>query len=157
MDGIMDSIIHHTPIQLEEVLNLQDCFHYQSIASTIPKTGEYVVYMIVSLHSPCNSYIGYTKDLRKRINRHNSIWGGSKGTGGIHTSLAPWVLAAYVYGFNGEKHKAMQLEGSWRTMIERIETNSKHQMNPMNKIHKCESLLEENYQLIICCNITHKQ
>lgn len=50
----------------------------------------YYVYVIQSLKYTTQIYIGYTQDLKKRINHHNS--GGS-----FHTSkFKPWKLLFYL-------------------------------------------------------------
>ena len=55
----------------------------------------FYVYLIRSIPFPDQTYVGFTQDLKKRLNTHNS--GDS-----IHTSkYLPWNLIAYM-GFENE-------------------------------------------------------
>ena len=62
----------------------------------------YYVYLLKSLKDPTKSYVGYTTDLKKRLEAHNS--GGS-----IHTNAdRPWKLIVYI-AFD-TKEKALAFE-----------------------------------------------
>jgi predicted GIY-YIG superfamily endonuclease len=62
----------------------------------------YYVYLIKSINYPENCYVGYTTDLKQRLETHNS--GGS-----IYTAKCrPWELMVYL-GFVEEK-KAKEFE-----------------------------------------------
>ena len=62
----------------------------------------YCVYLLRSKMSLDKTYIGYTRDLQDRLQRHNS--GGS-----IHTAnFRPWKLVAY-FCFD-EESKAIEFE-----------------------------------------------
>lgn len=56
----------------------------------------YYVYLIISINSPKQTYIGFTEDLKTRLKDHNS--GKSKHT----AKFAPWELISY-HAFNEEK------------------------------------------------------
>lgn len=54
------------------------------------------VYILQSIDHPKEHYVGYSDDLRSRVDAHN--WGGSR-----HTSkFAPWRLIVYL-GFSDKK------------------------------------------------------
>ena len=62
----------------------------------------FYVYILKSLNSPEQTYVGYTTDLKKRLIEHND--GLS-----LHTSkYTPWELIVYL-GFKYE-HKAIEFE-----------------------------------------------
>ncbi len=81
-------------------------FHQKQ--TSLPLYGEHICYMLVSLKDTKASYIGYTTNLRKCINKHNSTAGGSTGSNCPH--LKPWGLLAYVAGFNS---KELALKFEW--------------------------------------------
>ncbi len=62
----------------------------------------YYVYLIRSLKDSAQTYIGYTKDLKQRLETHNS--GGS-----IHTKQhRPWKLVVYLAFDTEAKAKAFE-------------------------------------------------
>jgi len=62
----------------------------------------YYVYLLRSLKDQSKTYVGYTTDLKQRLETHNS--GGS-----IHTkTFKPWKLVVYI-GFDTEE-KAVAFE-----------------------------------------------
>jgi putative endonuclease len=49
------------------------------------------VYLLKSIKNPKKTYVGYTSDVKERLEKHNS--GGS-----VHTSFdRPWELISYTY------------------------------------------------------------
>jgi putative endonuclease len=67
----------------------------------------YYVYLIRSLSHPDQRYVGFTRDLKERMSRHNR--GASK-----HTAhFAPWELVTYI-AFS-EKQKAQDFERYLKT------------------------------------------
>ena len=73
----------------------------------IDKLGMFYVYIIRSVANRGQRYFGYTKDLRKRLNDHNS--GKSAHTAGFR----PWELETYV-AFS-DKQKALDFERYLKT------------------------------------------
>ena len=72
----------------------------------------YYVYILQSVNTPEHFYVGYTNDLKKRLQTHNS--GGS-----IHTNkFKPWNLRGYI-AFDSEE-KAKNFEGFLKTGNGRI-------------------------------------
>ena len=60
------------------------------------------VYLLQSLKNPSKTYVGYTTDLKQRLERHNS--GGS-----IHTQLdKPWKLVMYLAFSSEQKAKSFE-------------------------------------------------
>lgn len=76
----------------------------------------YYVYILQSIHFPTEHYVGFSTDLKSRIQAHD--WGDSK-----HTSkFKPWKLVCYL-GFDSER-SAKEFEyylktGSGRAFLKR--------------------------------------
>ena len=67
----------------------------------------YYVYLLRSIKNPQKTYVGYTTNLKARLQKHNE--GGS-----IHTAkYKPWKLIAY-FAFVNEK-RAMKFEKYLKT------------------------------------------
>ena len=62
----------------------------------------FYVYILQSIDSPENFYIGYTQDLKQRLQKHNSPHKGYTG------KYQPWTVKAY-FAINSE-HKAREFE-----------------------------------------------
>jgi len=62
----------------------------------------YYVYLLKSISSPDQTYVGFTEDLKARIKVHNA--GGSKHT----AKFLPWQLVTY-HAF-ADKRKAQEFE-----------------------------------------------
>lgn len=60
------------------------------------------VYLIQSIKFPKQKYIGYTTNIKKRLQTHN--WGGNKHT----TKYKPWNLIVYLAFENEDKAKAFE-------------------------------------------------
>tara|TARA_B100000683_G_scaffold67049_2_gene65824 strand:+ start:123 stop:581 length:459 start_codon:yes stop_codon:yes gene_type:complete len=74
-----------------------------------PCARAFYVYMLCDTTSR-RTYIGATVDLNKRLRQHNSeLAGGARRTRG----RGPWVLGAYVTGFDQWTH-ALKFEHAWR-------------------------------------------
>jgi predicted GIY-YIG superfamily endonuclease len=76
----------------------------------------YYVYLLESLHTPDQRYVGHTDDLKRRISEHNK--GGSPHT----AKYRPWNLVSY-HAFPAEK-RAVEFEhylksGSGRAFAKR--------------------------------------
>ena len=114
---------------------------YHSIQSIIPEDCGYSVYMLVS-HTDTNvTYVGYTNNLRRRLNQHNGTSkGGSSGTN--RPELKPWLYLCFIVGFDS-KEDAMQFEGTWKS---RIELQSNNCITADHKVFLGKSLWDE-YQL----------
>lgn len=62
----------------------------------------YYVYLLRSINNPLKTYVGYTTNLKQRLETHNS--GGS-----IHTRLdRPWKLVMYLCFSDQAKAKAFE-------------------------------------------------
>lgn len=62
----------------------------------------FYVYLLKSISNPSKTYVGYTTDLKERLDHHNT--GGSSFT----SEFRPWKLVAFV-GFD-EEAKAREFE-----------------------------------------------
>jgi predicted GIY-YIG superfamily endonuclease len=79
---------------------------------------------LVSTKDPDTTYVGYTSNVRKRLNKHNSYNGGSYGTNIDHSNLAPFGLLAMVVGFEDRVH-ARSFEQTWKHQIDLRRRNTK--------------------------------
>ena len=71
------------------------------------------VYLLISTKCYGYMYIGQTKDIRKRLNDHNS-GRGSKETN--NERLSPWALFGYLYGFGTEDNR-VNFEQRWKYLV----------------------------------------
>ena len=71
-----------------------------------------VVYLLVSTRKYGYMYIGEAKDIRRRLNNHNS-GKGSKFTN--NEQLRPWALFGYVYGFTAADNRR-NFEQRWKRL-----------------------------------------
>lgn len=81
----------------------------------LPRPNEYCCYILASRRQTNVTYVGYTSNMRRRYDEHNSKAGGSASTRRLN--LKPWGLLAYVVGFYS-KHDAMVFEAKWKIQIE---------------------------------------
>jgi len=82
---------------------------YRSIP--IPRCNTGYVYFLVSVKDTSKTYIGQTMDLTKRINQHNSGY-GTDFTNQI--DLRPWVIYAFISGFERRRRLMMSVEKNWQ-------------------------------------------
>jgi hypothetical protein len=151
-DTILESLLSRTAINISQIMEVRGSFRFVPVEIMLPSKGEFVAYLIVSLKDPRTSYTGHTQDVRKRLNQHNSLRGGSHGTGGVHVNAAPWVLAAVVVGFNC-RDTARQFEGRWRGAIDLYVRDCRGEVEPMEKIYRAEKFLQDGLRLLVCGNI----
>jgi predicted GIY-YIG superfamily endonuclease len=125
-------------------------FHQKQ--TSLPLYGEHICYMLVSLKDTKASYIGYTVNLRKRINTHNSTAGGSKGSNRPH--LKPWGLLAYVAGFDS-KELALKFERDWKIGIRNKQYSYRGMMPTRVRATLAKGLFhaDDNLRLMICGEI----
>lgn len=76
----------------------------------------FYVYILQSIHSPAQQYVGYTEDLQQRLKEHNQ--GKSR-----HTSkFSPWKIVSYFSFANKETAQRFELylkTGSGRAFLKR--------------------------------------
>jgi hypothetical protein len=78
------------------------------------------VYLLVSLKDLSVTYIGSTKNLAMRFNRHNS---GIASQQTHDTRYKPWGLLAYITGFAGNTQQYNNLENEWIAATNRQHRN----------------------------------
>jgi len=122
----------------------------------IPFTSNGYVYCIMSLATWSDTYIGTTKDLRKRIRNHNSTRGGALAT--RNPNLKPWVCIGFIVGFPDTKNARLAFEQTWQ---ERRIFRGHHSLNPMEVLRIGIELVDwnnahnENHLTFIQC-IEHR-
>ena len=84
---------------------------YRICDINLPTCCSGFVYFLISCRDATYSYIGTTKCIRKRLNQHNSGF-GSRSTNPLH--LRPFVIYAYICGFNGNQLLRFHLENEWK-------------------------------------------
>jgi predicted GIY-YIG superfamily endonuclease len=142
---ILDSLTDKKINQNHYYLDRNDLIFRQYI-TVFPPKGNTVVYMLVSLKDCTTIYTGCTSHLRRRLNEHNSASGGSKGTGGVHRTLNPWAVIAFVKGFR-DKYDAMSFEGRWKTMVSNYEKLSVGTFSAEDRADLAENLIGDKPEL----------
>ena len=110
---------------------------YDIVVERVP-----AVYLLVSTRNSGYMYIGETKDIRKRLNDHNS------GRGSAFTNnmrLRPWALFGYVSGFV-RKNERQIFEQLWKrkAMLRRNIRNTLSPMGMMDVSRDIASLKNRN-------------
>lgn len=96
-------------------------FPYRRQDMTLPQCNTGYVYMIIPLRNFGICYIGKTISIRDRLTNHNSLAGGSATT--IPNHLKPYILFAYVCGFNGNNEKMFYVERRWKEERQKLVRN----------------------------------
>ena len=78
----------------------------------LPQCHTGYVYMIIPLNNYGLCYIGKTINIRRRLTDHNSVARGSTTT--IPHHLKPFILFAYVCGFNRDDTRMRYVERKWQ-------------------------------------------
>lgn len=84
---------------------------YRPMDIPLPRDLSGFCYLLVSSQDWTTTYIGQTKHLHERLIQHNS-GRGAKQTSPYH--LRPWVLVAYVCGFDFDRKEHQNFELAWR-------------------------------------------
>ena len=77
----------------------------------LPTDNTGFVYILISLRTRANLYIGETSHLLRRLAQHNSGH-GAKQTRDLR--YRPWAILAYVTGFQGNKRERKHFEARWQ-------------------------------------------
>jgi predicted GIY-YIG superfamily endonuclease len=115
---------------------------FSQLPTLLPGKGNYVVYLLVSTKDPESTYVGYTGNIRKRLNKHNSYNGGSYGTGIDHSNLAPFGLLAMIVGFT-EKSHARSFEQTWKNHIDFKRRSTKGKVSSMTLMNLANPLIKD--------------
>ena len=86
-------------------------FPYRIKDSPLPQCNTGYVYMLMSIKDMNFTYIGKTKCIRTRIQKHNS------GVGAVDTEplhLRPYAMFAYICGFNSQSDLLFYIEDAWK-------------------------------------------
>ena len=102
---------HHIPVLESSEFPFRIC----DISLPESNTGE--VYFLMSLKRHSFTYIGMTKNLRTRLNSHNSGY-GSNST--CPTHLRPFTVLAYICGFNDNRSMLLYVEKAWKQERDRL-------------------------------------
>ena len=119
--------------------------------ATLPPPNTLVSYILVSLRDSSKTYVGYTGNLRKRLNTHNSESGGSKYTRRPH--LKPWGLLGYVVGFELSQD-ASRFERKWQVLTRNAQRLAAGSLNASAKMNLSQQIMSDrsysNLRLVVC-------
>jgi len=90
---------------------LRTLYPYRPRDSKLPDAACGFCYLLVDSMSWAITYIGQTMDLPRRVRDHNS-GNGARETRG----RGPWLLAAYVVGFDGDETAMREFENDWQNL-----------------------------------------
>lgn len=107
----------------------------------LPPQGERLVYLLVSSKQMEITYIGWTNNLARRINQHNSSIGGSTVTNDIN--LQPFCCVGYVVGFDSTK-SVCAFESKWKHYVESGQIISKGNLTWQQKLHLVNNIANEH-------------
>ena len=113
--------------------------------SALLAAGTHLVYMLVSQTHTKITYVGVTSNIRKRLNDHNSLHGGSNWTDNV--KYKPWGLMGIVTGFESRR-KAESFETLWQNTIKKEQDSNNYQLNANAKLHLAEKLFKEYSDVI---------
>ena len=78
------------PIQAEQLQEVVSCEADSVAGQQYRDCSMYYVYLIQSINTPEQKYIGFTENLKQRIHEHNAFMSA-------HTKkFAPWKLVTYI-------------------------------------------------------------
>jgi predicted GIY-YIG superfamily endonuclease len=134
------------------VINQSEEYPFRQKDVELPLSGEYCCYLIVSLRDHKCTYVGQTRNLRRRLNQHNSQQGGSSSTARSH--LKPWGLFAYVVGF-ADGRSCLDFETHWQAGIENEQARTHGSLTGSGKIAIAERVIRDEeaemiLKVIIC-------
>ena len=98
------------PNQIRRVFT-PSSFPYRIRDSALPQCNTGYVYMLMSIKDMNFTYIGKTKCIRNRIQKHNS------GVGAVDTEplhLRPYAMFAYICGFDSQNDLLFYIEDAWK-------------------------------------------
>jgi predicted GIY-YIG superfamily endonuclease len=102
-----------TETRFSAILNQTMYYPYRPVDVILPSPEAWSVYMIASLKDTRVTYIGSTRNLRRRLDAHN------KGKGSTMTNspaYLPWGLISYVIGFgdlSSHHSQTLQFKRGW--------------------------------------------
>jgi predicted GIY-YIG superfamily endonuclease len=127
---------------------------FRSCDMELPRTNEYCCYILASRKQTDVTYVGYTNNMRRRYDEHNSRAGGSSTT--RREDLKPWGLLGYVIGFKS-KHEGMVFEVKWKAAIEAEQMSCT--IPTMTRVHLAEQVISlwndpTELRLVVCGEVT---
>ena len=126
-------------------------FPFRQKDTPLPSGQHLCVYFLVSVSRPMISYVGHTSNIRRRLDQHNSVTGGSHWTRRSH--LKPWGLLAYVVGFQ-DKAESARFEKRWQDLIAYEQQQARGKLTSMERMKLgeriCKIFDEENINNRLC-------
>ena len=89
----------------------QSSFPFRICDVSLPQCNTGFVYFLISIRRQSYAYIGETKEIRRRLNQHNSGHGSSSTT---PSYLRPFAVMAYICGFDGSRPLRLFIEKKWK-------------------------------------------
>ena len=112
MESVLNIIsINNDPGQREKFIFHSSTYPYRIRDMPLPDCNTGFVYMLVSCKDATYTYIGETKNIRRRLQQHNSGY-GSQSTCPSH--LRPFAVFALICGFDGNKQLQTYVERLWK-------------------------------------------
>jgi hypothetical protein len=137
MEAYMDHMVNNMTRSGEEAHILHPLRHlpYNLHQNIIPLSSTGYVYCIMSMRDRSHTYIGCTTNLKRRIQQHNTINGGSRSTRDV--TLKPWGCIGFVVGFDDNVTKE-RFESHWQRTRNR---QGQHILGPLQVIMLGQSLV----------------
>ena len=112
MEVVLDLVTVNTEEQCDGIREMTHSTHSFRICDlSLPECNTGFVYFLLSTKRQRFTYIGETKDLRRRLNQHNSGHGSMSTT---HHYLRPFAVLAYICGFDDNKPLREYVEKRWK-------------------------------------------
>ena len=112
MESVLNIIsIDNDPGQRDKFIFRSSTYSYRIRDMPLPDCNSRFVYMLVSCKDTTDTYIGETKNIRRRLQQHNSGY-GSQSTCPSH--LRPFAVFALICGFDGNKQLQTYVERLWK-------------------------------------------
>ena len=125
---------------VHEITPRSHCYKLQQQQLPTDNTG--VVYMLISMKTHSDLYIGETVNIVNRLRQHNSGI-GAKQTRDLR--YRPWALLAYVTGFAGDVEARKHFEKRWQYYARRTRRRGDISIN--SAIASCHDAMPEFFDL----------
>jgi predicted GIY-YIG superfamily endonuclease/DNA replication protein DnaC len=102
----------HVPSAAEPPFTVEQQFlPFRPLDIGLPNDNSGFCYLLVSTKEPSYFYIGQTRNIRNRLNMHNSGYNSTTKTAPAH--LRPFAVVAYVVGFDHDTKRMREFEMQW--------------------------------------------
>lgn len=96
----------------DKLIDYADVWPFRISDIILPTTPSGFIYSLVSVPCPDKRYVGYTRNLGRRVDEHNE---GRGSFGTSHDSFIPWTLCSYICGLGHlSDSELMSMEWKWQ-------------------------------------------